>query len=99
MRRVLANLVRWKDLQDIRDIVDVIHETSVEILESKRKALAEGDEAVQRQIGHGKDILSILSKCVVYNPLKLNKPCAVRANMEASETDRLSESELLGQVS
>ena len=99
MRRVLANLVRWKDLQDIRDIVDVIHETSVEILESKRKALAEGDEAVQRQIGHGKDILSILSKCVVYNPLILNKPFSVRANMEASETDRLSESELLGQVS
>ncbi|KJA19451.1 hypothetical protein HYPSUDRAFT_69198 [Hypholoma sublateritium FD-334 SS-4] len=83
IRRALANLVNWKDLQDIRRIVDVIHETSVEIFESKKKALAEGDEAVQRQIGHGKDILSIL----------------MRANMEASESDRLSDTELLGQVS
>ena len=47
----------------MRDIVDVLHDTSVEIFETKKKALEEGDEA---QIGQGKDILSILS---AYLPL------------------------------
>jgi hypothetical protein len=38
-----------------------MHHTSVEILESKKRALREGDEAVARQIGRGQDIMSILS--------------------------------------
>ncbi|KAF9474249.1 cytochrome P450 [Pholiota conissans] len=82
-RRFLLNLVPWKPLHNIRDISDVLHKTSVEIFENKRKALAEGDEAVERQVGQGKDILSIL----------------MRANMEASKEDALTEEELLGQVS
>ena len=44
------------------DIVDVIYHTSVEIFESKKKALADGDEALATQIGRGKDIMSILSE-------------------------------------
>ena len=46
----------------MRDIVDVMYNTSVEIFESKKKALAEGDEALATQIGKGKDIMSILSE-------------------------------------
>lgn len=49
-----------KTLHKLRDIIDTMHETSVEILESKKKALEEGDEAVALQVGQGKDILSIL---------------------------------------
>jgi hypothetical protein len=55
------DLLPWKALHDIRDISDLFHKTSLEILEDKRRALAEGDEAVERQIGQGKDIMSILS--------------------------------------
>ncbi|KAF8199601.1 cytochrome P450 [Pholiota molesta] len=76
VRRFLMDLLPWKALHDIRDISDLFHKT-------KRRALAEGDEAVERQIGQGKDIMSIL----------------MRANMEASMEDALTEEELLGQVS
>ena len=54
------DLLPWKNLHDIRDIVDILHNTSVEIFEAKKKALEEGDEAVTQQIGRGKDIISIL---------------------------------------
>ncbi|KAF9057839.1 cytochrome P450 [Panaeolus papilionaceus] len=65
-----------------RDVIDILHNTSVEIFESKKKALRDGDEALAEQIGRGKDIISVLMK----------------ANMEAAEEDRLSEEELLGQI-
>lgn len=82
-RRFVVDLLPWKNLHDVRDIVDVMYNTSVEIFESKKKALADGDEALARQIGRGKDIMSIL----------------MRANMHATDEDRLDESELIGQMS
>jgi len=81
--RFLIGVLPNKPLRQIRDMVDIIYNTSRGILESKKKALAEGDEAVTRQIGQGKDIISIL----------------IRANMEASDGDALSDEELLGQMS
>jgi hypothetical protein len=60
-RRFILGLIPWKTLHEIRDITDVIHNTSVEIINSKKRALEDGDEAVAKQIGQGKDILSILS--------------------------------------
>ncbi|KAJ3512933.1 hypothetical protein NMY22_g15191 [Coprinellus aureogranulatus] len=66
-----------------RDIIDVIADTSKEILDEKKEALRQGDESLKAQVGRGKDIMSILLK----------------ANMSASEEDRLSDDELLGQMS
>ena len=60
-RRFMVNLLPWKDLHDLRNIVDTMYKTSVEIFESKKKAMMDGDDAVARQIGQGKDILSTLS--------------------------------------
>ncbi|KAF8199596.1 cytochrome P450 [Pholiota molesta] len=81
--RFIVNLIPSQPIRELREIVDILHNTSVEILQSKKKALEEGDEAVSRQIGQGKDILSIL----------------MRANMEASNEDVLSQEELLAQMS
>ncbi|KAF9002246.1 cytochrome P450 [Cyathus striatus] len=81
--RRIVDIVPSSTVQQMKDIIDVMYNTSVEILESKRKALSEGDESVARQIARGKDIMSIL----------------LNANMNASEEDRLSEKELLGQIS
>lgn len=61
-RRTIVNWIPWKALHDLRDLTDVMHNVCVGIYESKKKALLEGDEAVERQMGRGKDILSILSK-------------------------------------
>jgi len=82
-RQLMMNLLPWKTLHQVRDSVNMLHDLSCEVLEAKTSALRSGDDAVLEQIGQGKDIMSILLK----------------ANMEASEEDRLSESELLGQVS
>lgn len=60
-RRFIVDLLPWKSLHEIRDIVDVLHNTTVEIFEAKKKALEEGDEAVTQQITQGKDFMSILS--------------------------------------
>ncbi|KIJ63847.1 hypothetical protein HYDPIDRAFT_29197 [Hydnomerulius pinastri MD-312] len=81
-RRFVVNNSPWKDVQEISRIVDIMDKTSIEVFEAKKKALAEGDEAVMQQVGQGKDIMSIL----------------LRANMTASEEDRLPDSELLGQM-
>ena len=45
-RRFIVDLLQWKILHDVRDIVDLMYNTSVEIFEPKKKALAEGDEAL-----------------------------------------------------
>lgn len=42
-------------------MVDFMHDTSLEIYNSKKRAIAEGNEAVLKQVGQGKDIMSILS--------------------------------------
>ena len=61
-RRFLVNLMPWKSIRELRNISDVLYETSVEIFESKKAALEAGDSALKQQVGEGKDILSILSK-------------------------------------
>ncbi|KAF8157063.1 cytochrome P450 [Crassisporium funariophilum] len=81
-RRAVVDALPIESIRTLRDIVDTLHKTSVEIYESKKKAIEEGDEAITAQIGEGKDIISILMK----------------ENMKASEDDKLSEVELLGQV-
>nr|BAK09502.1 cytochrome P450 [Postia placenta] len=83
VRRLAISLMPNAAVQKLRSIVDVMSARSVRIFMSKRKALADGDEAVLEQIGKGKDIMSVLMK----------------ANELASENDRLSEEELIGQMS
>jgi hypothetical protein len=39
-----------------------MHTTSSEVFHDKLRALDEGDEATVRQIGEGRDIISILSE-------------------------------------
>lgn len=61
-RRAVVDLIPSQHVKRMRDILDIFHSTSVEILESKKQALREGDQALAAQIGRGKDIISILCK-------------------------------------
>ena len=84
--------------------MDVAHNTSVEIFESKKKAIAEGDDAGSNQTGAAKDIMSILSQLsrLQGSPGSfrlLVDSSTVRANADASEADHLPDADLLGQVS
>ncbi|KAG5650924.1 hypothetical protein H0H81_010516 [Sphagnurus paluster] len=55
-RRFVINLIPWKKLHKLRDIIDVLHQTSIEILNEKKEALEKGNATFEG----GKDILSIL---------------------------------------
>jgi len=57
-RFIVDHCLPFKSAKRLRDIVDIMHETSVEILEAKERALQEGDEAVMKQIGRGQDIIA-----------------------------------------
>ncbi|KAI0927616.1 hypothetical protein AcV5_008103 [Taiwanofungus camphoratus] len=80
-RRVI-DMFPHKGVQKLKSIIDIMDQKSVSIFEAKKLALQQGDEAVLRQVGEGKDIMSILMK----------------ANMVASEGDRLPENELIAQM-
>lgn len=100
LRRLMVNVLPWKSLRKLRDIIDIMHNTSTEIFDAKKKALEEGNEAVSKQVGRGKDILSILSarKSSLVASTLMIPPFVVKANMDADEEDKLSEQEVLGQV-
>ncbi|OBZ73188.1 hypothetical protein A0H81_06898 [Grifola frondosa] len=81
--RRLLEVTPYPRLQRVREIVDVMDCKSQEIFQEKKLALERGDEALMQQVGEGKDIMSRL----------------LRANMTASEEDKLPDHELLGQIS
>lgn len=76
----MMNITPWKALHEVRDMVNYMHELSIEIYNEKKRALEEGDEAVVRQIGQGKDLLSILCRCIclIQNSKFSNHICSER---------------------
>ena len=58
-RRLLA-FIPHAGVQKLSTIIKTMHDRSVEIFTAKKEALARGDDAVTRQVGEGKDIMSIL---------------------------------------
>jgi hypothetical protein len=104
LRRWAIEVVPWKNLKELRKVVDVMHRTAVDVIESKRKVLKDADpEATSKKIGRGKDIISILrtqaSNFAHWPEDNIHPHTLVKANVAASEGDRISEEELVGQVS
>ena len=60
LRRFLVKLVPYSRVQKLREIVDTMEKASVEIFQSKKAALQLGDKALLKQVGSGKDVMSIL---------------------------------------
>ncbi|KAI0370370.1 cytochrome P450 [Pilatotrama ljubarskyi] len=79
----LLSIFPHEGVKALVNIADVMWSRSTAIYSEKKKALERGDAAVAQQIGDGKDIMSILLK----------------ANMEASGEDKLTEEELIAQMS
>ncbi|KAI0768611.1 cytochrome P450 [Trametes elegans] len=82
-RRRLVDMLPIPSVQRLKDISDIMHARSVLIYHEKKAALESGDDAVKHQIGEGRDIMSIL----------------LRENLLASDADKLTDEELIGQVS
>ncbi|KAF6751312.1 cytochrome P450 [Ephemerocybe angulata] len=75
-QRIVIDALPWKDLRAVRDMVDIMHKTSVEIFEATKQSLREGKDLSTR-IGGGKDIMSIL--------VKANMDASVEDRMPESE--------------
>ncbi|KAJ3758988.1 cytochrome P450 [Lentinula raphanica] len=98
VRVFLMNILPWRTLHNARDMANYMHDLAVQIYQEKKHALEEGDEAVLKQIGKGKDLLSILiHQHAVLILVGSNFP--VKANMKADSEDKLEELELIGQMS
>ncbi|KZT30178.1 cytochrome P450 [Neolentinus lepideus HHB14362 ss-1] len=82
-RRFVVESSPSRGIRQIKEKVDVMEKTSKHIYQQKLAALHQGDEVLAKQIGGGKDIMSLLLK----------------ENLMASEEDRLSVSQVLGQMS
>jgi len=82
-RRFAVEMSPSRGIRQIKEKVDVMEKTSKRIYQQKLAALHQGDEVLAKQIGGGKDIMSLLLK----------------ENLMASEEDRLSVSQVLGQMS
>jgi len=66
-RRWIVDHLPGKNVKRMTKIIDTLHDTSLMIYESKKKAIMEGDQALLSQIGRGKDIMSILSAYQIYS--------------------------------
>ncbi|KAF5360566.1 hypothetical protein D9756_005060 [Leucocoprinus leucothites] len=81
LKRLVVNLIPSKRVQDLKEVIDIMYKTSVEIIETKKEAMKSADPQVAAEMRSKKDIISIL----------------MRANATASEEDRLTDSEVIGQ--
>uniref|UniRef100_D8Q919 Cytochrome P450 n=1 Tax=Schizophyllum commune (strain H4-8 / FGSC 9210) TaxID=578458 RepID=D8Q919_SCHCM len=61
-RRAVVNMIPLRDVRIIRDGIDLMWRTSNEIYAQKKAALAAGDDAVAKQVGNERDILSLLMR-------------------------------------
>ncbi|TCD70031.1 cytochrome P450-dit2 [Steccherinum ochraceum] len=81
-RRWLLDMYPNKKAQQLKNIVDTVWNTSVSVVGRRRAAMERGEQAVNRLVGGGKDIMSLL----------------LQANMDASEEDRIPDEQLVAQV-
>ncbi|CAL1697383.1 unnamed protein product [Somion occarium] len=81
--RLMVDSLPIKRVQYMKQLSDTMYQNATSVLQLKKDALRAGDEVVIKQVGEGKDVISVL----------------LRANMEASEEERMPEEELLAQMS
>jgi len=96
-------MVPWKNLHEVRDILDVLHGHVNHIYAEKKKAFANGDEQFfSQQPGHGKDVISTLSEYCFADRLGSDKltpsPQSVKANKNDIGKEGISDTEVAGHV-
>ncbi|KAI0359965.1 cytochrome P450 [Trametes cingulata] len=82
-RRKLLDLFPHKGVQRLKGIVDVMHKRSLEIYQERKEAALRGEDWTSQHAANGQDVMSVL----------------LRANIAASEEDRLPDEEVIAQMS
>ncbi|KAI9458423.1 cytochrome P450 [Lactarius psammicola] len=80
--KLVGRMLPWPKLNHLMDLSETLNAEARRIYETKKRLLELGDDATVKQVGEGKDIISLL----------------MQASAADSEDDRLSEEELLAQM-
>ena len=98
--KFVGRMLPWPKLNHLLDLAETLNAEARRVYETKKKLLESGDDETVKQVGEGKDILSILSTydTVAFWLMALTWIFVVRASAAESEADRLSEDELIGQM-
>jgi len=64
-RSWLAENAPSRRVQKLRNVVNIMDRTSVEVFEAKKRALQQGDDALIKEVGQGKDIMTILCTSIL----------------------------------
>jgi hypothetical protein len=59
--KIMGQIVPWRNLNHVIKLVDIMNANARNIYETKKCLLNSGDEATIKQVGDGKDIISLLS--------------------------------------
>ena len=96
----MVELLPIQDVQTLINLSDTLYSEATSLVTRKKAALIKGTTSGDEEIGAGHDILSVLRECGIFIFLKWldSSFSVVKANMEASEEDRLPEEEVIGQV-
>lgn len=62
----MLQFIPSKNLQKMKKFVDLMHQMALEIFRAKKQALDRGDEALAKQIGEGKDLMSVLRLYTIF---------------------------------
>ncbi|KAI0270680.1 cytochrome P450 [Gloeopeniophorella convolvens] len=81
--KIAGRMLPWERLNHVMDIAEMMTTNATRIYETKKRLLEEGDDATVKQVSEGRDIISLL----------------IQANSAASDKDRLSEEEVIAQMS
>jgi hypothetical protein len=59
--KLVGRMLPWPKLNHLLDLAETLNSEARRVYETKKKLLELGDDATVKQVGEGKDILSILS--------------------------------------
>jgi hypothetical protein len=99
--KFLGQTLPWRSLNHLIKVVDSINASARGIYDTQKRLLKSTDDSPVKKIGDGKDIISLLSASIYlpFSPVGvLSNTAEVQANATTSVEDRLSEEEILAQM-
>lgn len=100
--KFVGRVLPWPRLNHLMDLAEAMNTQASRVYEAKKRLLESGDDLTAKQVGEGKDLISLLSMCStamsMFSPMTLMWPLIVQGKAAVSEDDRLSEEEVVAQM-